>query len=160
MLATRRITAGKAVAYWIAQLAAGVAAAAVCKVIFPPTAVALADLGLPMPAAWAQTQTYVVLIAEFVMTFLLMIAIYGTAVDTRGAGVKIGGFGIGLTVAVDILAGGPVTGASMNPARSFGPALVQGHWQFHWMYWVAPVAGAVVGALVYEHLILAPKERA
>src|SRR5437016_1656457 len=133
MLVTRRITLGRAVAYWIAQLAAGVAAAAICKVIYPPTAVALADLGLPLPAPWAAT--YVVLIAEFVMTFLLMTAIYGTAVDNRGAAVKIGGFGIGLTVTVDILAGGPITGASMNPARSFGPAFVQGNWHFHWMYW-------------------------
>ena len=65
-----------------------------------------------------------------------------------------------MTVTVDILAGGPITGASMNPARSFGPAFVQGNWHFHWMYWVAPIAGAVAAALVYEHLILAPKERA
>jgi glycerol uptake facilitator-like aquaporin len=70
--------------------------------------------------------------------------------------VKIGGFGIGLTVAFDILAGGAVTGASMNPARSFGPALELMHWQFHWMYWVAPIAGACAAALIYEHALLKP----
>jgi glycerol uptake facilitator-like aquaporin len=65
------------------------------------------------------------------MTFLLMTSVYGTAVDERGKAVKIGGFGIGLTVAFDILAGGAVTGASMNPARSFGPALEMMHWEWH-----------------------------
>ena len=88
------------------------------------------------------------------MTFLLVVAIFGAAVDTRGQAVKIGAFAIGLTVTFDILAGGPVTGASMNPARSFGPALVQGFWQWHWAYWVAPVAGGVVGAVLYDRAIL------
>jgi glycerol uptake facilitator-like aquaporin len=68
--------------------------------------------------------------------------------------VKIGGFGIGLTVTFDILAGGAVTGASMNPARSFGPALELGYWAWHWAYWVAPIAGAVVAALLYEKILL------
>lgn len=93
-------------------------------------------------------------LAEFVMTFLLMIAIFGTAVDQRGQAVKIGGFGIGLTVAFDILAGGALTGASMNPARSFGPALVMGNFAWHWVYWLAPVAGACVAAILYEKVIL------
>ena len=77
-----------------------------------------------------------------------MTSVFGTAVDERGKIVKIGGFGIGLTVAFDILAGGPVTGASMNPARSFGPALELMQWQWHWAYWLAPVAGACAAALV------------
>ena len=111
-----------------------------------------AQLGIPLPAAWASTSW--VLVAEFIMTFLLMTAIYGTAVDERGNAVKIGGFGVGLTVTFDILAGGAVTGASMNPARSFGPALVQGNWQLHWAYWAAPIAGACVAALIYEHVLL------
>ena len=66
------------------------------------------------------------LLTEFILTFLLMTAVFGTAVDERARAMKLGGFGIGLTVAFDILAAGPVTGASMNPARSFGPALVHG----------------------------------
>ena len=99
------------------------------------------------------------LLGEFVMTFLLMTSIYGTAVDERGKAVKIGGFGIGLTVAFDILAGGAVTGASMNPARSFGPALEMMHWKWHWAYWVAPVAGACVAALIYENVWLRPGSR-
>jgi len=152
MLATRRIAAPQALVYIGAQLIGATTAAIICCAIFPDAAVAEANLGIPLPGAWASTG--VVLTAEFVMTFLLMTAIYGTAVDARGQAVKIGGFGIGLTVTFNILAGGAVTGASMNPARSFGPALVQSFWDWHALYWLAPVAGAVAAALVYEHVIL------
>jgi glycerol uptake facilitator-like aquaporin len=69
---------------------------------------------------------------------------------------KLGGFGIGLTVAFDILCGGPVTGASMNPARSFGPALIYGHFDWHWCYWAAPIAGAIAAALLFHHVLLEP----
>ena len=152
MLATGRIAPGTAVTYVISQLAGATTAAKACAMIFPASAVAEANLGIPLPASWATTGT--VIGVEIVLTFLLITAIFGTAVDPRGQAVKIGGFGIGLTVAFDILAGGPVTGASMNPARSFGPALIQGHWDWHGFYWIAPIIGAVVGALVYQHLIL------
>ena len=154
-LVTRRIAPGLAGAYVVAQLLGATTAAGVCRVIFPPDAVTAANLGIPLPAQWATTGT--VLIAEFVMTYLLMTSIFGTAVDERGRAVKIGGFGIGLTVAFNILAFGAVTGASMNPARSFGPALELMHFESHWMYWVAPIAGACVAALVYEHVLLRPK---
>ena len=153
-LVTGRIKAGTAVSYVIAQLLGATVAAGFCRVIFPADAVAAAHLGIPLPAAWAGTG--VVLTTEFILTYLLMTSIFGTAVDARGQAVKIGGFGIGLTVAFDILAGGAVTGASMNPARSFGPALELLYWDWHWAYWVAPIAGACVAALVYEHLLLEP----
>ena len=153
-LVTGRIKADLAAAYIVAQLAGATTAAGICRVIFPAEAVTSTTLGLPLPAPWATTG--VVLLAEFVMTFLLMTSIFGTAVDERGKAVKIGGFGIGLTVAFDILAGGAVTGASMNPARSFGPALELMDFQWHWAYWLAPIAGACVAALVYEHVLLKP----
>ena len=157
MLVTRRIRAPLAVLYIVAQLAGAVVGAAVCRATFPTEAIAAAQLGIPLPAPWASTTT--VLIVEFVLTFLLMTAVFGTAVDDRGKTVKIGAFGIGLTVMVDILAAGPVTGASMNPARSFGPALVAAHWQFHWIYWLAPLLGACAAALLYHHVLLeAPQE--
>ena len=153
-LVTGRIAPGLAGAYVVAQLLGATTAAGFCRVIFPPEAVTVAYLGIPLPAPWATTGT--ILLMEFIMTFLLMTSVFGTAVDERGRAVKIGGFGIGLTVAFDILAGGAVTGASMNPARSFGPALELMHWQFHWMYWVAPIAGACAAALIYEHVLLKP----
>ncbi|HYN06522.1 MAG TPA: MIP/aquaporin family protein [Vicinamibacterales bacterium] len=152
LLSTGRIAATSAAGYIVSQLAGATAAALICRAVFPEAAVAQANLGIPLPASWATTGT--VLLVEFVLTFLLMTAIFGVAIDTRGQAVRIGGFAIGLAVTFDILAGGPVTGASMNPARSFGPALVQGFWQWHWAYWVAPIAGAVVGAIVYDRIIL------
>lgn len=151
---TGRIAPPLAAWYVLAQLLGATTAAGFCRVIFPADSVSLTHLGLPLPAAWASTG--VILLTEFILTFLLMTSIFGTAVDDRGRAVKIGAFGIGLTVTFDILAGGAVTGASMNPARSFGPAFELMYWQFHWMYWVAPIAGACAAALLYEHVLLRP----
>jgi MIP family channel proteins len=151
-LSTGRIGAASAIAYIVTQCVGASVAAAACLYIFPAEAVSGARLGIPLPAPWATAG--VVLLAEFIMTYLLMTAIYGTAVDNRGRVVKIGGFGVGLTLAFCILAGGQVSGASLNPARSFGPALVYEFWEWHWTYWIAPVAGAILAALVYEHVLL------
>jgi aquaporin TIP len=157
MLITGRITPPLAAMYIAAQLVGATVSAALCRIIFPAEAVSSAMLGIPLPAAWASTGT--VLLVEFILTFLLITSVFGTAVDDRGKTVKIGAFGIGLTVAFDILAGGPITGASMNPARSFGPALVLGHWAWHWAYWVGPVLGGCAAALLYHHVLLdAPAE--
>jgi len=157
MLVTGRIKPALAVLYIVAQLMGASIAAITCRDVFPAEAIAATTLGLPLPAAWASTGT--VFCIEFILTFLLMTSIFGTAVDERGKTVKIGGFGIGLTVTFDILAGGPITGASMNPARSFGPALVTGHWEWHWMYWLAPILGACAAAILYHwFLLVAPEE--
>ena len=153
-LVTGRIKTDLAFAYIGAQLLGATVAAGFCRTIFPVEAVMGTNLGIPLPAPWASTG--VVLLTEFILTYLLMTSIFGTAVDDRGRAVKIGGFGIGLTVAFDILAGGAVSGASMNPARSFGPALELMHWEWHWAYWLAPIAGACAAALVYEHVLLRP----
>jgi len=158
MLSTGRIAAPTAVLYIIAQLVGGTVAAFACNMIFTPEAVNTAKLGIPLPGPGVTTG--VVLLTEFILTFLLMTAIFGTAVDDRAPSMKLGGFAIGLTVAFDILAAGPITGASMNPARSFGPALVFGDFSWHWCYWVAPVAGAVVAAQLWQNLLLEPKKAA
>ena len=163
MLATGRIQPPLAGAYIVAQLVGGSLAALACVLVFPETAVDAAKLGIPLPGGdWVTTN--VVLLVEFILTFLLVTAIFGTAVDTRGAAVKIGGFGIGLTVTFDILAGGPITGASMNPARSFGPAFIyalsggENAFQWHWCYWLAPLAGGAVAAIVYQYFLLGDSE--
>src|SRR5882672_3861814 len=97
-LVTGRLAPSRFIPYVIVQLAGAAVSAVACRAMFPPEAVMQAQLGVPLPAAWASTSN--VLVGEFVMTFLLMTAIIGTAVDERGKAVKIGGFGIGLTVAL------------------------------------------------------------
>ena len=170
MLVTGRIKLDGALQYVLAQLAGACLAAWACQSIWPAEAIELAQLGVPLPAAGNMPGTAGawltvggLCVCEFIATFLLMIAIFGVAVDKRGEAVKIGGFAIGLTVAFDILAIGPVTGASMNPARSFGPALVYkltggegaaGIFHLHWCYWAAPIAGAVAAALIYDNFLL------
>jgi MIP family channel proteins len=157
-LTTGRISVPLAAMYVIAQLIGATVAAAACNFIFPEAAVNAAKLGIPLPPPGDWVTVQILLVTEFILTFLLMTAIFGTAVDERAAPMKLGGFAIGLTVAFDILCGGPVTGASMNPARSFGPALVHNHFDLHQWYWVAPIAGAVVAALLYHHVLLEPAE--
>ena len=152
MAVTRRIGPAAAGVYIVVQLAAAVVASLVCRAMFPPEAVQQGMLGLPLPQAWVSTSG--LLLGEIVMAFILMTAIYGTAIDERGRAVKIGGFGIGLTVAFNIMAAGAVTGASMNPARSFGPALVSGIWDFHIYYWIGPIIGAVLAAVLYDRVLL------
>lgn len=156
-LATGRISPPLAAMYIVAQLIGATVAAAACNYIFPEVAVNAAKLGIPLPGGdWVTGP--ILLVTEFILTFLLMTAIFGTAVDERGAPMKLGGFAVGLTVAFDILCAGNVTGASMNPARSFGPALIHNYFEWHHWYWVAPIAGAVVAALLYHHVLLEPVE--
>jgi aquaporin Z len=171
MLVVGRIKLDLATLYILAQLLGAAVASWACVSLYPVEAIESAKLGIPLPGTmpgegvvWPTTN--VILVVEFILTFLLMTAIYGTAIDERGKALKIGAFGIGLMVAADILAGGPISGASMNPARSFGPALVfkltgaggAAAFDLHWCYWVAPIAGAAVAALVYENLLLDKNE--
>jgi glycerol uptake facilitator-like aquaporin len=89
---------------------------------------------------------------ELILTFFLMSAVYGTAVSADAP--RVGGFGIGLVLLFDILVGGPLTGAAMNPARAFGPAVASGEWVGHGIYWVGPIAGALLAALLWEYFLI------
>jgi MIP family channel proteins len=108
----------------------------------------VANLGatLPLNDNWLQS-----LLLEFVLTFILMLIIFGSGLDRR-AHIGFAGLAIGLTVGMEAAFMGPITGASMNPARSLGPALVGGIWQYHWVYWVAPILGAQLAVIVYGQL--------
>jgi glycerol uptake facilitator-like aquaporin len=94
------------------------------------------------------------LILEAVMTFFLVFVVFGTAVDEKGAFNKIAGFAIGLSITMGALFGGPFTGAALNPARAFGPAVAANHWTNHGVYWIGPLAGGVVAAWLYDTLFL------
>ena len=91
------------------------------------------------------------LVLEAIATFFLMFMVFGTAIDPEGP--KVGGFAIGLTIGADILAIGPLTGGSMNPARSFGPALDLYNFVGQFVYWVGPISGAIVAAMLYEWML-------
>jgi MIP family channel proteins len=146
---TRRISLTSAITYWVSQLLGAIAASFLLRAVVPGEPGAAVHFGVPMLASGVSVGQGFLL--EFVMTFFLVTAVWGTAVDERGP--KIGGFGIGLAVCMDILFGGPLTGAAMNPARAFGAACASGVWTDHWLYWVAPMAGGAAAARVYKSLM-------
>lgn len=127
--------------YWLAQFLGAI------------TAIVLLHSILPQGFSYGATVPNVLPLAavtwEAVLTFLLMFVIIAVATDTRAVAV-MAGFAIGATVALDAMVGGPVTGASMNPARSFAPALFQGTLSSVWIYFIGPVIGAVAASLIYE----------
>ena len=130
--------------YIVAQASGAIAASALLRLSLG----AVGNLGatLPRDGNWIQA-----LILETVLTFILMLVIFGSGLDRR-APIGFAGIAIGLTVALEAACMGPITGASMNPARSLAPALVGWNWQHHWLYWVAPILGAQLAVVVYRHL--------
>ncbi|HEU4940019.1 MAG TPA: aquaporin [Candidatus Eisenbacteria bacterium] len=148
-LVTRRIGFGGAIVYWIAQLVgASLAAWVLLRAWHGPTE---AHLGAPAVAAGVSPMLAMCL--EGLMAFMLVIVIFGSAVDPR-ASKGFAGLAIGLTLTGNILAGGALTGASFNPARAFGPALLSGYWQDQWLYWVGPLLGGAIAALLYDRFFL------
>ena len=147
---TRRITPALAAVYWFSQLLGAVCAAFILRYLF--TQLAVKFLAAPVP----HTTDGKALLLEAIMTFFLVWAVWATAVDPRGAFKAIAGLAIGLTISIDVFVGGPVTGAAMNPARAFGPELAGNVWTGWWIYWIGPIAGALVASLVYEYLYLRP----
>jgi MIP family channel proteins len=148
---TRKMSTVLALGYWAAQLLGSLCAAYTLAHLLPATIWGPVALGTPDLTDFSRLHG---ILLEAVMTFFLVFVVFATAVDPKGAFNKIAGFAIGLTVAADILLGGPFTGASMNPARSFGPALAAHHWNNHGVYWAGPLLGGVIAAWVYDRFLL------
>ncbi len=149
---TRRLGTIQSLCYWFAQLAGAVFAAYLLMLIVPEATWSACALGTP-----ALTSDYTRLhgmAMEAVTSFLLVFVFFATAADVKGAFDKIAGFAIGLTVAMDILVAGPFTGAAINPARAFGPALVSRHWLNQGVYWVGPLIGGVIAGFLYNAIFL------
>ena len=141
-----KIKVNDALVYMVMQLVGGVVGALFAQRIVPEPLVTAASLGTPMLAP--NISMYSGILMEAIMTFFLVASVFGTALDNRAA--KVGGLFIGLTITLDILAGGPITGASMNPARTFGPAIVGGYWNNHIVYWIGPLIGGAAAGLLYS----------
>jgi MIP family channel proteins len=153
-LVTRRMAPALAGVYWLAQLAGAVLGALLLTVLLPddltdPVALGAPALGLGIGAGAA-------LVVEAILTFFLVWVVFATAADPRGTFTSIAGLAIGFTITLDILMGGPLTGAAMNPARAFGPELVSGEWADFWVWYLGPLLGGAAAALAYEHLYLRP----
>ena len=150
MWVTRRIETFAAVGYIVAQCLGGILGGLALLVFFPEGLRSAANLATPALGPGIDFARGVGI--EAILTFVLVIVIFGTAVDGRAP--KLGGIAIGLTISMDILAGGPLTGAAMNPVRALGPALAAGSWDNHLVYWIGPTVGAVVAALLYHYVFL------
>ncbi|MBA3944633.1 MAG: MIP family channel protein [Herpetosiphonaceae bacterium] len=129
--------------YISGQVVGAVAGALTLRLLFG----LVADLGATLPQHGAGQA----LGLEVLLSAVLMFVIISVATDTRAVG-ELAALAIGGTVALDALWGGPVSGASMNPARSFGPALIGGVWRDQWVYWLGPIIGASLGAFLYQWL--------
>ncbi|HET7856848.1 MAG TPA: MIP/aquaporin family protein [Gaiellaceae bacterium] len=150
MLLTRRISVVLGLVYWVVQMGAAVLAALLLKWIFP--AATQATLGAP--ALGAGIDVGPGLVIEAVLTFFLVWVVFATLVDPRGTYTAIAGLAVGFVIAFDVLMGGPLTGAMMNPARAFGPELVSSTWDDFWIWYVGPLAGGAIAALLYDEVYL------
>ena len=144
-----KIDAAKGAAYVVAQLIGAVAAGFALAWCF-------GDVGPAVPALGQDVDAFTGIALEAIMTVVLLLAVFGTAVDPRGP--KLGGLAIGLAVAADILLGGTLTGAAMNPARWFGPALAADTFDNWYVWWIGPFVGATLVALLYRYLFAPPAE--
>ena len=158
MLVTRRIGIKDGIAYIIFQLIGAIVAAASLKAILP-------DLGAKVnfgtqggPSALLNHSALSGLAVEIILTFFLVTVIFMTAVHKK-APAGMYGLAIGGMIFLIHLVGVPLTGASVNPARTFGPALISGYWDFHWIYWVGPIIGAIIAGLIMNYVFVKKAEQ-
>lgn len=152
-LVTGKIGLIKGIMYVVAQLVGAVVGALLLAAVIPETAqgnLGAHGLGTGVSPAGG-------LIAEIVLTFALVFVVFATAIDPKGRA-SLAPLAIGFVIVVDHLFGVPVTGASMNPARSFGPALVAGAWDDHWLFWAGPLIGGALAAVTYQLFFLRREE--
>lgn len=157
-LAGRQITMRLALVYWAFQLLGALVAALALFAIFPSSVWQPSHLGTPalgtIPGLSWNVPVATGILVEAVLTFLLVFVIYGTGIDPKGTFNAVGGFAIGLTISIGIMMGGPLTGAAMNPARWFGPAVVSQFFDNWYVYLIGPFLGAVLAGVVYSRVFL------
>jgi MIP family channel proteins len=149
---TKRLGTLDSFLYWLAQVLGAIVAAYILRAVVPEETWRAVALGTPELMRDFPRLSGMAL--EAICSFFLVLVVFATAVDERGAFRSIAGFGIGLTIALGILTIGPFTGAAMNPARALGPAIAARHWTNWGVYWVGPLAGGFLAALLYDSLYL------
>ena len=152
MLLTRRLTPNECAGYVVAQCLGAIVAALILRGIYSQALVKSAS-----PALGAGVSVWSGLLVEIILTFFLVLVVFGVAVDPRGTFAAVAGLPIGLTITIDVLMGGPLTGAAMNQSRWIGTALVGDQWSNAWIWIVGPAIGGAIAALLYEHLIRPPR---
>ena len=141
---SQKIGSAHAMSYMVAQIVGGLAGALAIRLLLPETNWQAVGLGTPAVSGTLSSGQAAVI--EAILTFFLVWVIFATAIDPEGAFGKIAGLAIGFTIVLDILMGGPFTGAAMNPARWIGPAVVGGFYENWWVYLLGPVTGGIIAA--------------
>jgi aquaporin TIP len=154
---TRRIALPLGLVYWVAQMLGGVLAALLLRWIFPAANRNPSNLGAP---ARHTVDLGAALVIEAVGTFFLVWVVYAMVSDPRSTYSAVAGLCIGLVIVFDMLFAYPLTGGAFNPARAFGPELVSGYWTDFWIWYVGPLAGGAIAALLYDELYLRPSSPA
>jgi MIP family channel proteins len=150
MLVTRRIKPLDAIAYIISQILGAIVAGGLLVALTPANSGMSTFYGSPTLSPSMSIAQGIIL--ELVMTFFLVFVIFATAVDKRAP--QLAGFPIGLTVTADVLIGGPLTGAAMNPARAIGPELAALNFSYWYIYWIGPIIGGIIAAIIYNYVFL------
>jgi MIP family channel proteins len=151
LLLGRKVAGRDVIPYIIAQLVGATIAGLFLMIVLPSSTGSAVNWGAPTlntsVISIAQGTTF-----ELIMTFFLVLAVYGTVVDRRAP--KIGGFGVGLVVLLDVLVGGPFTGAAMNPARATGPMIASLSFPSYWyIYWIGPILGGALAGVIYHRVL-------
>ena len=158
MVITGKLGLRDGIAYVASQVAGAVIASATIAVILPSLASTVAFAGHTGPSDLLEGSVGSAFLVEVVLTFFLVLAIFMGIVHKR-APAGWHGFIVGGVITIIHLVGVPLTGASVNPARSFGPAVFSGMWEFHWLYWVAPIVGGIIAGVLAKYVYVAREER-
>jgi len=156
MIITRKIGIADGIGYIILQLVGAIAAAFTLKAVLPELGAAV-NFGTQAPGELINSSATSAVGLEAIFTFFLVTVIFMTAVHKKAAA-GIQGISIGGMVFLLHIVGVPLTGASMNPARTFGPALASGFWEFHWVYWVGPIIGGIIAGLIMNYVFVKKAE--
>ncbi len=158
MIITKNIGITDGIAYIIFQLIGAVAAAATLWAILPELGAKVNFATQGGPSELINNSVSSAFAIEAVLTFFLVLVIFMTALH-RKASPGLHGLSIGGMVFLIHLVGVPLTGASVNPARTFGPALISGFWEFHWLYWAAPILGGIIAGVLMNYIYVKPAEK-